>query len=373
MTFGPFNLGPRRPKPEDEQGEAGQPDFFVYHTDPLPFGGEADDGLIATELPSIDWQRARRPTTPGMPPLWLPPLPAPDALKLAPPPGVTVAPAPSRPHLTPGERVPFPVPPSPGFQPLAPQPAAPVSTPAILKPAAEPTPAVAPVAPPVEAPVEGRESARIALSERVDPLYPLIFYLAFSVGTLFTGGLLTTEARHTLLWTTLIGLGALLTLVDARPHADQMASANLVWGLGIGFVIGLPLLILTGPGLAATARALFPEATLPALFQALVVVGPLGETLFFRGSLQEKRGMSVSVAGAGLHNMLLFLPAWLAGSAYLAGAGIFYLTVLSWVYSYVRRRYGLTAAFVCQAATNLMLLFLPSALAGATLPQTPIP
>jgi membrane protease YdiL (CAAX protease family) len=388
VTFGPLNpFGARRPEPEGEQGDEDiLPSFHTHHVMPLTFGGDADDGLISITLPPINWARARRPITPGMPPLCLPPLPAPDVFKLVPPPGVSTAlPMTQRPYLTPEERIAFPVAPSPGFAPLAAPPTAPQVTtspaPTILKPTTGPVPAAIPTpAPPIEAAGEaemvgkaGAEAevevpAHLALRDRVDPLYLLIFYLALSLGTLFVGSLLAVEARYTLLWTALIGLGALLTLVDARHRADQMASGNLVWGLGIGFVIGLPLLILTGPGLAATASVLFPEATLPALFQALVVVGPLGETLFFRGALQEKRGMAASVIGAGAHNMLFFLPAALTGPAYLAGAGIFYLTVLAWAYSYVRRRYGLTAAFLCQATANLMLLVLPSLIAGIGAP-----
>jgi membrane protease YdiL (CAAX protease family) len=98
------------------------------------------------------------------------------------------------------------------------------------------------------------------------------------------------------------------------------------------------------------------------LFQSLVVVGPLGETLFFRGTLQERRG-SPPASPATLHNVLLFLPAALGDSLLLALAGIFFLSILAGVYSYVRNQYGLTAAFLCQAAANLMLFVLPSLVA----------
>ncbi len=39
-------------------------------------------------------------------------------------------------------------------------------------------------------------------------------------------------------------------------------------------------------------------------------------------------------------------------------------TVLAGVYSFIRSRYGLAAAYLCQVTVNLMLLFVPSLLAG---------
>jgi membrane protease YdiL (CAAX protease family) len=97
------------------------------------------------------------------------------------------------------------------------------------------------------------------------------------------------------------------------------------------------------------------------LFQSLVFVGALGETLFFRGILQDQRGILISVLAAGASSVLFFWPAASHAPVYLVAAALF-TTVLAGVYSFVRTRYGLAAAYVCQVTVNLMLLFVPSLL-----------
>lgn len=350
---------------ESEGEEEARVEFFLHHSIPLPVGGRIDDGLIATQRPDINIGRARQPHVPGFTPLLLPPLPSPNVLKLIPPPGVTIAPPPrERPAARPAPRIAFPVPHAPGFERLSPAPpspsagTAPSAPPSVLKPAPAPrSPSAEPAA--AEAP------ARPALRDRVDPLFALLLYLGAATSMILVQEILPAEARYTILWTLLIGIGAALTLINVSPKPDQMDSSHLVWGLGIGFIIGLPLFITVRDGLAPTSGALFPEFTVPSLFQSLVIVGPLGETIFFRGFLQEKRGIVISIIGAAVHNVLIFLPVTFGGeSTVLAVAGIFFLSVLAGVYSYVRMQYGLTAAFVCQATANLMLLFLPAMLAS---------
>lgn len=361
---------------EDIQaGEEARLEFSVHYTMPIPVGGPITGGLIATERPTIDAGRARRPKTPGIPPLWLPPLLAPSALKLVPPPGVRPVSAVRERTPAIAPRISFPVPDAPSFEPLSPAASRPtpeqVAQPAVagslLKSApthGEPVlPPVAPAESPAQ-PVAVLEETRTALRDRIDPLVPLAFYLAAIGGLDFAGAALSAEARYTILWTLLIGLGGVLTLMDVRPKPHQMASGNLAWGLIIGGIIGFPMLLLVREGLAPTVAALFPDFTLPMLFQSLVVVGPLGETLFYRGILQERRGFMASLIGSTLHNVLLFLPVAFGESSVPAVAGIFFLSVLAGVYSYVRRQYGLTAAFVCQATANLMLFFLPSVIAA---------
>jgi membrane protease YdiL (CAAX protease family) len=175
---------------------------------------------------------------------------------------------------------------------------------------------------------------------------------------------LAVEMRYTILWTLLIVLGLSLSILDSRRPLGPLRSLNLAWGLSVGFIVGLPLLILTARGLAQVSAVLFPYTTAAALFQALVFVAPLGETLFFRGVLQEERGLAIGVVCAGLYSVTLFWPATAGDIPILIVAAIF-STALAVMYSYVRIRHGLLAAYACQVIANVMLMFVPSLLAPA--------
>jgi hypothetical protein len=61
--------------------------------------------------------------------------------------------------------------------------------------------------------------------------------------------------------------------------------------------------------------------------------------------------------------IVLYWPAAIQSPVYLAAAAIF-TTVLAGVYGFVRGRYGLSAALVCQMTVNVMLLMVPGLLAG---------
>jgi membrane protease YdiL (CAAX protease family) len=316
----PFGRGQRDDSGGDEE-EVGV-ELSLHHIIPLTAGGDADLGLPPRELPPLNASRLIRPRSPSVSPLQTPSLPHPDALKLLPVPGPT---------LDDGVEI------------------------RVRRPAPTPLPTPAPPAPDMAIQAEDA-----ALTQQFDPLFGLVLYLAVAIGTATVS--LAAETRYTILWTVLLGMGAVLALIDASARR-QPTSTNVTWGLGIGVMIGLPLVVLTGAGLRATAVALFPDASLPALFQALVIVGPLGETLFFRGALQDRRGFAIAVIGAGLHNLFFFGPVALQSPVYLVVAGVFY-TVLAAVYSYVRVRYGRAAAFVCQATANFMLIFVPLVIAS---------
>ena len=74
--------------------------------------------------------------------------------------------------------------------------------------------------------------------------------------------------------------------------------------------------------------------------------------------------IAVSIIGAGLGTLILYLPAGAGTSGLVAVVSVsLFMTVLAGVYSYLREMHGLAAAFVCQVTLNLMLLFLPRLLA----------
>jgi membrane protease YdiL (CAAX protease family) len=342
----------------------------IHHAVPLKLGSLDVTRFIPPALPSVDVEAVRQPLTPGMPALRHIPLPSPEAYRLVVVPleGATSSqpshPAgvsPTHPSFTPSERVRFPVAEPPTFKHLKPAPTVvepvpappPVSAPAAAAPAAAPIPS--PVSLPEPAP------ATSPLAGRIDPFFALLVYLALGLGTWVIGDL---ESRYTILWVTLIAIGGSLMLIESGQPRGRFELGNVIWGIIFGFLIGLPLLVFAPQGLATTSILLFPSVSLPALFQMMTITGPLGETLFFRGNLQERHGIAASIIGAGLGTLILFLPVGMGTSSLLAIGGIsLFMTLLAGIYSYIRERHGLAASYACQVTINLMLFFLPRLLA----------
>lgn len=317
--------------------------FYVHHGIPLLYGGEPDeDALTPLPLLRFDVAAVQQPVTMGLPPLYHLPLLPPSHYRLPAP----VADDIDMEAVAAGIVIDAPV-------------SAPRTAPVPLPPTA-----VTPIPADVEDEEEQAEliglSAAESLSDRFDPLYPYLLYLALAIGTIFYGGI-QPLTRYTILWTVLIGLGTFFTLVDAAEDAPprRMAPANVGWGFSIGLVFALPLFILIGASLADIVRQIFPEVAPAAMFQSLAIVGPLGESLFFRGGLQERRGFGTAVLAATVSGIVFFLPATISQPIYLIAISIF-MMVLSGVYSFIRIQYGLTAATICQITVNLLLLFAPA-------------
>ena len=321
-----------RGEPEDDYLDDG---FYVHHGIPLPYGGLLDeDALTPLPLLHIDPAAVQQPVNTGLPPIYHVPLPPPSYYQMPAP----LAPDIDMEAMAAGIVI---------DEPVAPP---------------QPIPSPARAAPVAEDEADEPELIGLApsLADRFDPLYPYLLYLALAVGTLFYGGL-PPLMRYTILWTVLLAMGTFFTLVDASEDAPprRMAPANLGWGFSIGLVFALPLFILIGSGLADIVRQIFPDVATAALFQSLAIVGPLGESLFFRGGLQERRGFGAAVLASTLSGIVFFLPATFAQPIYLVAIGIFTL-VLSGVYSFIRIQYGLSAATICQITVNLLLLFAPA-------------
>jgi membrane protease YdiL (CAAX protease family) len=333
----------------------------VHHSIPLPHNYNAEDDLVLPLLPVIDRERAEQPVGPGMPPLRHVPLPPPETLQLKAPGAPTHHLSAARQNTMPAERVRFPVagPPPVRLSTPAPTVTTPPTAPAIQPEAASATAAAVTPSParPTAAPAPVEPGAQAEPGVRIEPLFGLALYLALGLGTLF----LSVEDRYTVLWAALFLLGGAARLTAPRTPPSAREPGGLFWGVGVGLVFSLPLLILTGRGLAETVSVLFPDYTRAALFQTLVFAMPLGETLFFRGAIQERHGFAAGVAAAALSSLLLFWPAASGTPVYLF-AGLIFSGVLAGVYSYVHSRYGLIAAYTCQVTANVMLLFIPGAL-----------
>lgn len=337
----------------------------IHHHIPMVFGTLSRDGLMLPDLPPIAPERARKPASPGMSPIWLPAPFDPDSLRLLAPPGATSArgdaPA-SRLRLGAVARSPFA---TQQAQPSA-------SPPQVAVPAAG-------LAAPQAAP-EIEATIRRSWGEQIDPQVAFLFYLALGLGIAWSG--VDTLIRLSALWTVLLLIGLALLMVDAPPRLGTVSISDVVWGLAIGLIVGLPTLIVMNASLVEISGALFPEMfadtplgpALVLLFQMWVILAPLAETVFFRGTIQksrEVRDMVSSIVSAGANNILFFLPIALKHSSFQAALPIFYLTLLAGVYSFVRRQYGFTAALICQIAVNVMLLFIPGIYATIFATRTP--
>jgi membrane protease YdiL (CAAX protease family) len=317
MSLNP--LGRRKSSEEDIETF-----LAIYHGVPMTYGGQPDLPEPLAAPPAVDIAAARQPTSPGPLPIQHVLLPQPAVLRLSLPPLQSDGDEAALPPLTSKQK------------------------------AALPGMAVG-----AGPDADEKPYTRPAWLEAFDPLYALALYLALGIGTiLFMENL---EIRYTVLWSALIGVGGLLTLFETPRRPGRITITNLTWGLFIGLVIGLPLLVTVSQGLAETASILFPYANLPTLFRSLVFIGPLGETLFFRGRLQERHGIATSIIGAGLGNVIFFWPAVAETPVYLAALIVFY-TVLAGIYSFLRARNGLSAALVCQATINMLLIFAPELL-----------
>jgi hypothetical protein len=336
-------------------GGQGEPEedgsYAVHHMIPLLHGVKYSDPDLVTAFPEIDNEAAWQPRNPGFSPLWHIPIVPPDTFVLIVPSAGTasVVPATFTKRLNPPLARPNPAPVQAATSYMIPT----LAGQATLDRAAS-----------VASDSQQRTERLSILSqpsflERFNPLYALLFYVAAGFGTLVLDDL---EARYISLWSLLLIMGGALTLVDTRKRPGRITTSNLIWGLGIGCVIGLPLLILVAPGLSATCALLFPYTTAGSLFQTLVFLYPLSETIFFRGRLQQQHGMAISIAGAGISILLFFWPAGSSEPIFLVFVA-FFLTVLSGIYSYVRARYGLAASYACQVTLNLMLFFLPRLIA----------
>lgn len=328
---------------EDEpSGQEPRPPYFAaHHTIPQVYGGETPDLPIKLELPAFDAQALTRPVSRGLPPLMHIALPDPDSLRLNSPfPSPLEA---ERMAQAEEEPIRFPVAPR-----AATRPAPLVARVSRAQPSATPAPTA------YQEPVY----ARPAILEQFDPLFAYLIYLALGLGTLFLQDI---AMRYVIMALALMVLGATLTLLDARQRPNRITTANIVPGFGFGALIGVPLFLFARPALIASADILYAGIDAAALFQLAAITVPVGETLFFRGVLQNERGFAASVIAAGIASILMYWPAAIGTPVYL-GVGAIFSTALAAVYSYIRSRYGMTSAAICQATLNILLIFLPGLL-----------
>ncbi|MCE7949339.1 MAG: hypothetical protein DYG88_18115 [Chloroflexi bacterium CFX4] len=198
--------------------------------------------------------------------------------------------------------------------------------------------------------------------ERLLTLDPLFIYgIALVVTVLGLGGM-PLEARLTLVWTAIAGVGLMAILVDEievlRPSVRDLAI-----GVGYATLVGVPILVIGSSQLGRIAADLFSGMSPTTIFLLLVFAMPTAETLFFRGAFQASRGLIFAGAAAGIWSCLLLL-AGLTVTAYPLVAIVIGVAILAlnFLYSYLAAVYNLFTAWACQIAMNALLLWLPSLL-----------
>ncbi len=194
-----------------------------------------------------------------------------------------------------------------------------------------------------------------------DPLFGFLLAIAVSIGLI---PILPASAdlRYSLAWGALAGVGVLAWLLGNVERIGQESLDNVVWGVSFGALFGLPFLFFFAGTFQTASRLLFPSMSAGSLLAFLVFVMPLGETLFFRSLLQRNTPFYLTGGLAGLWSIILFFPVmW--GEILSVPAVAFFIAValfaMSLLYSYVRERNGIAAAWLCQICVNIVLFFLP--------------
>lgn len=224
-----------------------------------------------------------------------------------------------------------------------------------------------PAEPAVSAPLPEPEPARPRATPRrrrglrweVDPLFAYLVLMGLSFGlTPLASG--QPNGRYSILWTLLALVTLASRLMDDDRVEVQVKPGQMLWGAGWGLVVGLPLL-LVGPGLLAdVSHRIFVAVPDGMVFQSIVFVMVTTETAFFRGLLQATRPAGVVAAAASLWSILLFFPTMdVIGYPSLALIAGIFIVLLNILYSYVRQRNGVAAAWVAQMLVSLAWLFLP--------------
>lgn len=207
-------------------------------------------------------------------------------------------------------------------------------------------------APEIEAPETEEEEP----SHVIDPALAFIIIVAVMI---LGFGNMDPEVRYLIVWVTLTVVAVATIVLD---HIDVVSarpqSRDLVVGIIFGALVGAPLLAIGGTQLKDLSSNLFGKADDPAVFQMMAFTMPLAETLFFRGALQSVRSLIFTGAAAGLWAILLFFPHLNIREFPIVAVVIGVCFVLiSFLYSYLRERFGILTSWTCQITINLLLFF----------------
>ncbi len=208
--------------------------------------------------------------------------------------------------------------------------------------------------PPIEEPIEAVDEESEGPHRTIDPAF---VYIVLVIMALIGLNNVPVDVRYTLVWTLLTVIAVVSIVVD-RVAIEPPTLRNLLIGFGFGVLVGVPLLAVGIFQLKDISLKIFGKTSEALVFQTLVFTMPLAETLFFRGAMQAARSPIFTSITAGVWTMVLFFPQ-LDLAKYPLVAAVIGLCFLfaNFLYSYLRHRFGLFAAWACQIAVNLLLLF----------------
>lgn len=190
-----------------------------------------------------------------------------------------------------------------------------------------------------------------------DPLFGLMIACAVAIGLAPIIGSEAFDLRYTLVWGLLAGFSVLSWLLGNGPRITHDYPENLAWGIIFALILVVPLLGFGGTTFSEAAGLMLQNMTNGSALAFLVFVMPLSETLFFRGVLQLSRPFWQVALFCTLFQLILFFPLIDRGP-YPLIIGIT-LLMANIMYSYVRQRNGLAAAWLCQITVNIALIFFP--------------
>ncbi|MGJ3239698.1 MAG: hypothetical protein ACFE0Q_13390 [Anaerolineae bacterium] len=196
---------------------------------------------------------------------------------------------------------------------------------------------------------------------RADPAFGFVLAIALSVGLI---PLLPDNAdmRYTIAWGALALVGVIGWLLGNSDRIGQEKPENVAWGVAFGVMVSIPFMVFFLPQFRSASTLIFPEFKAGTVLAYLIFVMPLAETLFFRGSMQNQLDFWVVGFLSGLWHIILFFPVmWdvLLEFVFVAVFLAIALFSINMMYSYVRERNGLAAAWICQITASLILFFIP--------------
>lgn len=211
---------------------------------------------------------------------------------------------------------------------------------------------------------QGDDAPDVSRSTRqdLDPVLGYILVMALSVGLTP----LQANLRYVILWACLAVMGGMAFMLGSGIRFKVNDPGDLVWGIGLGLLAGGSLFMVGADTLATASERLFntgqPDSTLVDtwVFQAMVFVMPLSETLFFRGAMQRAHPIQVVTLLSTSWSMLMFFPNLGLGDTWVVGVVMgTALLLVNFLYSYVNHRNGLAASFLCQVIAGALLLLVP--------------
>lgn len=212
-----------------------------------------------------------------------------------------------------------------------------------------------------EATTEDRQPVKTYRGGGADPTFGFVLAVALSVG-LIPLLPINADMRYTIAWGALAVVSVIGWLLGNTDRIGQEQPENVAWGIAFGVMVSVPFMIFFIDQFRSASHLMFPEFGTGTVLAYLVFVMPLAESLFFRGSMQKRLDFWVVGGLAGLWNIILFFPVmWdvLLEFVFVAVFLSIALITLNMMYSYVRERNGLAAAWICQITASLILFFVP--------------